>query len=130
MSPTGIQDLCLEWPANQLQRITVVVTLGTGRTISDWTNFVFTIREDPDYPRTGADTEPVNPINDVSAWELTSSTAGTVASSTSVVFSVTVPSDPGYRRYAFDVRGYGGTAGQTAFIPATWLSVIPSVYEA
>ena len=49
MSPTGIADLCLQWPAGQLQRITVPITLGLGRTLSDWSTFTFTIREDPDY---------------------------------------------------------------------------------
>lgn len=127
-SPTNIQDLCLSWPSQQLQRITVELTLGTGRTISDWASFAFTIREDPDYERTGSDTVPVDPTNSSVPWTVISQTAGTVLTSTSVVFSVTVPTDPGYRRYAFDVRGYGGAAGETAFIPATWLTVTPSVY--
>lgn len=128
MTPTNIQDLCLQWPSQQLQRISVVLTFGTGRTIADWATFVMTIREDPDYERTGADTGPVDPTNSSAPWELISQTTGTATGSDTVVFSVTVPTNPGYRRYAFDVRGYGGSAGETAFIPATWLTVTPSVY--
>lgn len=125
MSPTGIQSLCLSWPASQVQLVRVPITLADGHTIASWASFVLTIREDPDYPRSGADL--YDPLNPVGSWDAVVESAGTAYGSDEVRFSVTVPADPGIQRYALDVWGIGGTAGDACFIPATWLTVTPNV---
>jgi hypothetical protein len=125
MTATGIQDLCLEWPAKQRQILTAACHPSDGRTLADWDSFVLSIREDPGWPRSGGSiavfldpTQGEDPVVQVT---------GTPMDGVNVEFVFTVPTNPGKRRYALDVRGIGGVAGEVAFIHATWLSVIPSV---
>lgn len=125
MTITGIQDLGLEWVAGQRQLIKVVCAPAPGRTLADWAAFVLTIREDPDWPRGGGTL--FVPLDPSQGGTPAVQAAGTVTGGVEVTFDVTVPSNPGKRRYALDVWGTGGTAGAVCFLQATWLSVIPSV---
>lgn len=126
MTATGVQDLCLEWPAKQRMIPTVRCTPAPGRTLADWDSFVLTIREDPLYPRSGGNLSlPLDPYGD--GWAIAAQVTGVNEDGVNVAFAVTVPAGPGKRRYVLDVRGVGGVAGEVAFIPATWLNVGPAV---
>ena len=126
MTATGIQDLGLEWPAGQRHIVKVTCTPAAGRTLADWAAFTLTIREDPEHPRAGGIlSAPLDPAGD--SWASAASIAGSVTGAVEVSFEVTAPSSPGKRRYVLDVWGTGGTAGAVCFLPATWLSVLPSV---
>ena len=124
---TGISDTpALTWPAGQVTTVTVPVTLPAGRTLADWSDFVLTVREDPRWPRQGADLDaPCDPHGE--AWAVALTAAGT-PSGASLAFTLTVPFAPGVRRYVLDVVGLGGTAGEVPLVSAVWLSVSPSVY--
>lgn len=138
MDITGIREVCIGtangacpcachgWPAGQRQIVKVNCTLAPGRTLGDWSAFTLTIREDPEWPReAGTLSVPLDPSNAGGTPEVTAT--GTATGSTEVSFTVTVPDDPGRRRYAFDVWGTGGVAGAVSLFDATWLSVKPSV---
>lgn len=125
--PEGIQDLCLAWPANQRTLLRVACTPAAGRTLADWATFTLTIRQDPAWPRAGSGLfVPLDPSQGAEPVVQVNGTPD-AAPGVTVLFDFTVPADPGFRRYALDVRGTGGTAGEVAFLPATWLSVFPSV---
>ena len=118
----------VEWPAGQQQLVTVAVTtLPAGRTLDDWDGFTLTVREDPDFPRTTAELgENLDPAGD--GWAVAVTADGTAdADEDTVTFGLTVPAAPGPRRYALDVWGTGGTAGAVQLVPATWVTVLPSV---
>lgn len=124
---TGIIDAGITWQAGASMRPTLTVddglTLPAGRSLSSWDSYVLTIREDPLWPRTGADiTAPVNPAAD--GWETTLTADGTVVSS-SVSFPLTVPSSAGKKRYVFDIWGIGGV-GDYPLVRSTYLTVTGS----
>lgn len=127
INPTLIASTpCLEWPASQRQLVKVTCSPATGRTLADWASFVLTIRIDPNYPRSGGTLyDALDPSGD--SWTASVTSTGSITGTTEVTFDLTVPSSPGIRRYALDVRGVGGTAGLVSFLPATWLTVTPSV---
>lgn len=129
---SGIRDCQLSWPAGQKQTVTLTEDivkshLPTGRTLADYSSFVLTIREDPNWPRSGANlTVPLDPAVAGGTPEVTATGTADVSAFT-IVFSLNAPANPGYQRYAMDVQGLGGVAGPTQFYEATWLTVTPSV---
>lgn len=117
----------LEWAAGEAKAVTVEVTLPEGRTLADWGAFTLTVRADPLFPRQGADLA-AYPDPGGDAWAVAVQAAGTPdAGAGTVAFQVTTPTAPGVRRYAVDVWGTGGSAGAAQIVPATWLTVTPSV---
>lgn len=132
---TGIRDCQLSWPSGQLQTVTLTEDivkshLPTGRTLADYSSFVLTIREDPDWPRSGANlTVPLDPA--IAGGTPIGTATGTAdVSAFTVVFSINAPTNPGYQRYVIEARGLGGVAGPTAFYETTWLTVTPANYAA
>jgi hypothetical protein len=114
----------ISWPADQVTRLTLTVTLPAGRALTDWASFLLTIREDPEYPRAGttkATATSADPVGDEWASSLTAS--GTVATATTITFDFAVPSSPGYRRYRLDIWALDGTADDVPLFPSTWLTV-------
>jgi len=130
MNPTLIRDCGVCWPANQLQSLPVSLRLSAGRTLADWDSFILTIKEDPGWPREGATLQvPLDPSLGSVLVQATGVDTGTMdqCGNPIVAFTFTAPANPGRKRYAFDVRGIGGTAGEVSFVDSTWLTVTPSV---
>lgn len=101
------------------------VTLPEGRTLADWASFVVTLREDPLWPRRPFQAaDDLDPPND--GWASAATGAGEVEGDT-LELSFTAPALAGERRYALDVWGVGGTAGDVQLRQATWCNVYPSV---
>lgn len=126
MNPSLIQDCGYEISANQRQILTIPCAdalAGSGLTLAAFTTFTLTVREDPGYPRSGMDlSAPLDP----STWEETATATGTV-DGTNVRFAVTVTASPGRKRYAMDMWSSGGAGGAVHLLPATWLTLLPSV---
>lgn len=106
------------------------ITLASGRTLADWSSFVLTARADPRWPRKGSDasaasTAVLDPAGD--GWPEAASVAGAVVGSTLEFDVAAYTFAPGAKRYAFDVYGIGGTAGDSPLVTATWLTVLPDV---
>lgn len=128
MTPyTGIRDCGLEWEAGQLQRLTIpCLDMAEGRTLADFTSFVFTIREDPEWPRSGSRlTVPLDPSEAGGTPAVQSTGTPDTPPGINVVFSFNVPLNPGFRRYAMSMSGLGGAGGPVRFYPTTWLTVLP-----
>jgi hypothetical protein len=122
--PTSlIKEPALSLPAGQKTTFRVAPTLPSGRTLADWAAFTCTIRKDPQWPRTGtARTEAAaaDPVGD--GWEVAATASGTVNGGV-VVFTITLPTGAGERRYAIDFVGTGGTPGRVPIYPCTWLTL-------
>ncbi len=124
---SGIRDLCLAWAAGE-KRVEKVecVGLAPGTTLADYSSFVLTIREDPEWPRSGCRlTVPLDPAE--AGGTPAVQATGTPGDGLEVTFILTAPASPGYNRYAFDVWGIGGAAGPTQIYQTTWLTILPSV---
>jgi hypothetical protein len=117
----------LTWDALQEQTVAVTLTPRTGLTVPDYGTVTLTIREDPEWPRSGA-TEAnrhlADPIGD--GWEIVA-TGSEVASTSPIEIDVTVPDGPGTKRYTVDVVADGGDAGRVTLVPTTYLSVRPTL---
>ncbi len=103
------------------------LTLPTGRVVGDFSGFTFTIREDPLWPRTGADAAAApkaRPKND--GWAEAVTAAGTLVNSVPV-FEFTTPTGAGERRYAYDVWGQLTAGGETQLVRARWLTLLARV---
>lgn len=120
-----IRDEPAEVPAGEPFSL-VVTPLPDGRQASEWAAFTATIREDPKFPREGAELgENLDPVGD--GWTVIATASGT-GSGTQVTFPFPagVP-HPGKNRYAVDAKGTGGTAGEAAILDTTWLTGLPRV---
>ncbi len=119
------------WPALQTETVWLAVTVRAGLALADYGTITLTIRSDPLWPRTGPDRAAVGDADPVAdGWPVSASAVGTVdgaALTPTVVFTVTVPSGAGYRRYALDVVAAGGIAGRVQLVDSTWLTVTPSL---
>lgn len=122
--PTSlIAEPPLSYPAAQKTTFRVTPTLPAGRALSDWTTWTCTIREDPDWPRAGsekAEALAADPVGD--GWAVSASASGSVSGSV-VIFTITLPSGAGERRYAIDFVGTGGTPGRVPIYRCTWLTL-------
>jgi hypothetical protein len=114
----------VEWPAGQVTNVIVTVDLPSGHVLTNWASFLLTLREDPKYPRVG-DVDCQNADPTAEGWASTLTASGSVASSTTLSFSLTTPAGAGWRRYAMDVWGIGGAAGNVCLFPTTWVSISP-----
>lgn len=108
------------------------ITLPSGRALTDWDNFLLTWREDPLWPRVGyreaASLDPTG-NNWTSVLSLTLAAGSAIVGST-LEFPLTASQTTlaaGEFRYAFDVRGLGGTAGEVPLIDARWITLLPRV---
>lgn len=128
MNPSLIQDCGYELSANQRQILTIPCAdalAGSGLTLAAFTTFTLTVREDPGWPRSGMTLNlPLDPANAGGTPLLT--VTGT-PDGTNVKFTATWPTNPGRKRYAMDMWGSGGTAGDVQLLRATWLTLLPSV---
>lgn len=119
----------LVWDALQDQTVRVPLTPRDTLTLADYGTFTLTIRQDPEWPRKGsaqADLATADPIAD--GWEVAATgTATAAAEDEEVELAVTVPADPGERRYALDVVASGGTAGRVQVVRSTWLTVVSTL---
>lgn len=119
----------LVWDASEDHTVRLALTPRAALDLSDYGTFTLTIREDPDYPRTGAARATVSaadPIND--GWAVAATgTATAAALDTTVDIDVTVPDGAGDHRYCVDVTASGGTAGRVTVFRTTWLSVAPTL---
>ncbi|VTR93196.1 unnamed protein product [Gemmata massiliana] len=119
------------WPALQAQTVRVECALRAGLSLSDYGTFTLTVRQDPEWPRSGPARPAVDAANPRSdGWSISTSSVGAIdasATNPTVVFTVTVPAAPGYRRYALDVVASGGIAGRVQLVDSTWLTVIPTL---
>ena len=117
----------LSWPALQTHTLRLAVTVRAGFSLTDYGTFTLTIRADPLWPRTGADrvaADVADPVGD--GWAVSTTATGTIDGS-DVLFTVTVPSASGEKRYALDAVATGGVAGRVELVPTTWLTVTPSL---
>ena len=113
-------------PAGQTTDLRVTVNLTSGNTLASWDSFELTLKVDPFLPRRSRGAmESADPIAE--GWEVTATVAGSIISSTVLSFVFIAPTVPGPRRYAFDVWGVGGTAGDIPLVTATWVNITPSV---
>lgn len=112
-----------EWRVSPIPAV-----LANGRTLAEFNAFVFTVRQDPLYPRRASFDSEADPVTD--AWDVVlTQTDGTDDSTTSVLFDVASAVSRlagGTRRYAIDMIGRITTDGtEMTFVPTTWLTVKP-----
>lgn len=120
-----IQDNGIEWNANQRQFVRLAVTLTAPRVFADWASFKLTIREDPLWnERSARQLDTADPHTE--SWTVVASIDGAAESASVLLFEVTLPANAGENRYAFDVWGVGGVAGDSQLYPSTWLTLEPS----
>lgn len=101
------------------------IELPSGRDLGDWASFVVTVREDPLWPRRPFQAnDDLDPVND--SWSSAATGSGTVVGDT-LELAFTAPSGAGDKRYALDVWGIGGSAGDCQLRQATWVTVLPRV---
>jgi hypothetical protein len=123
--------------ANRVLRVSPV-ELGEGQSLADWDSFKLTVREDPDWRRgwwQAADD--LDPYYDSWAlvYEDTLDAADAVVEETVGLATVRFLEFPiaagdidlpgGVDRYAYDVRAYGGVAGESVIRATTWLTITP-----
>ncbi|MBP3956342.1 hypothetical protein J8F10_13710 [Gemmata sp. G18] len=130
--PSAIKETpAYRWPALQTQTVRVECTLRAGLSLSNYGTITLTVREDPEWPRSG----PARPAVDsadprADGWPVATSSVGAEdvgAASPTVAFTVTVPAEVGYRRYALDVVALGGAVGRVQLVETSWLTVTPSL---
>ena len=126
MSDLIADSPALEWAAGQSIDFELTpLTLKSGAVLADYGTFTLVVREDPRWPRQGADLDaPVDPSGD--GWAVAVTATGTPATD-KVTFSFAAPAGPGRRRYVMDVRSDGGTQGKVSWLDATWVSIRPEV---
>lgn len=123
--------------ANQVLRVRPVA-LGDGQSLSDWDSFKLTIREDPDWQREWWQAaKDLDPYYDswALAYEDTLDPSDAIAEETVDLATVQFLEFPiaaadidlpgGIERYAYDVRAYGGVAGEFPIRATTWLTLTP-----
>lgn len=121
---SGIRDKCLAWPAANLERVTLDADVAPG-TLANYSTFVLTIREDPEWPRSGSRlVVPLDPA-EAGGTPIVQATGTADVAANTISFSVTTPTNPGYQRYAIDVKGTGGTFGPNQLYLTTWLTILP-----
>ncbi len=130
--PSQIREApVLSWPALQTQTVRVECTLRSGLSLTDYGTITLTVRADPlwDSDRNGRSGSDQYKATDPRAdgWPVSATAVGAVADATTLAFSVTVPAGAGFRRYAVDVVAAGGIAGRVQLVPATWLTVTPTL---
>jgi hypothetical protein len=99
-------------------------TPGTGRTLADYASFLLVVREDPEWPRSGA-TEAVrhraDPIAD--GWEVVASAEGVLDDDDVPTFGFDMPNAAGVDRYAYDVWATLVSGGQPVqVVQARWVT--------
>ncbi|AMV27580.1 hypothetical protein VT84_24475 [Gemmata sp. SH-PL17] len=131
MPPLIREAPAYRWPALQTQTVRVECTLRAGLSLSDYGTVTLTVRQDPEWPRSGPARTAVDAANPRSdGWPIAAFAVGAIdagATNPTIVFTVTVPAVPGYRRYALDVVASGGIAGRVQLVDTTWLTVVPSL---
>lgn len=119
----------LTWSALGDQEVTVTLTPRDGTGLDDYGTFTLTIREDPEWPRSGPDkaaAASADPLAD--GWPVAASDTSTAgALDTEVNFTITVPEGAGYRRYAVDCVADGGSVGRVQVVRPIWLTVGPTL---
>lgn len=119
-----IVEPALKWAAGQATVLSITpLTLPVGRSVTDFSTFTLTIRQDPLWPRTGdalANRPTADPI--AQSWPVVLTAAGTLVSSVPT-FEFTVPSGAGIERYSLDVWGTLSAGGEVQLVRATWLTV-------
>jgi hypothetical protein len=99
------------------------LTLPTGRLVTDFTSFALVVREDPEWPRTGAAKAAAvsaDPLGD--GWEIAVTAEGELDDDVPV-FTFVAPDGAGERRYAFDAWGFLSGGEEIQLVESTWLTV-------
>jgi hypothetical protein len=99
------------------------LTLPTGRVIGDFASFALAVREDPEWPRSGA-TEAArhraDPIAD--GWEVVVTAAGELDEDDVITFTFTMDAGAGADRYSYDAWGTLSAGGEIQLVRATWVT--------
>lgn len=128
-SPDLIGTASITLTAGDAWRLIVSpISFPSGRDTGDFASFTATIREDPEYPRRTALSDPlIDPLSE--SWTVIATASGTASSTTAVYFDFTTSQTDDLkasrRRYVVDAVGLGGTAGPAAILSANWLTVYP-----
>lgn len=108
------------------------ITLTAGRTLDDWDEFVLTVREVPDWPRKWHQSaDNADPYYD--SWAevvaLTFAAGDVIVGDTLElpIAAAEIDLPGGVERYAHDVRGLGGTAGEVTLRDPMFLTILPRV---
>lgn len=98
------------------------LTLPAGRVVADFSGWTLTVREDPDWPRSGA-TEAARDAADPKGdgWAVVLTVTGTVVDGV-VTFALTMVAPAGYRRYSVDAWGALSAGGEIQVVEPLWLT--------
>ena len=124
-----VKEPALSWAIGQNMTVFVTpLTLPVGRALTDFASFTLTIRQDPLWPRTGANQATRNTADPIGEnWLAVVTSTGSLTippGGTSQVptFNFAMPNVAGLERYAVDVWGALNAGGLIQLVVATWLT--------